>query len=69
MTGLVDSFNVSLRTSFIRKKAFFLMKLILSETLKLSTNPVLPVMSLFNHFSTGSVCIYSNQEREIILDN
>ena len=51
--GMVDSFNVSLSESFIRKK---LMKLALSETLKLSTIPLnfLPIMSLFNQFSTGS---------------
>ena len=68
-TGMVDSFNVSLSASFIRKKirlqAFasgirlFLpddsARLALSETLKLSTIPVLPIMSLFNQFSTGSV--------------
>ena len=41
-TGLVDSFNVSLSASFI------LLKLVLSKTLKLSTNPVLPIMSLFS---------------------
>ena len=53
-TGMVDSFNVSLSASFITKK-IFLMKLALSETLKLSTIPVLPIMSLFNQFSTRSV--------------
>ena len=41
---MVDSFNVSLIASFIRKKK--LMKLALSETLKLSTIPVLPIMSM-----------------------
>ena len=42
-TGLVDSFNVSLSASFIRKKesSFLLMKLALSEMLKLSTNHVI----------------------------
>ena len=44
-TGMVDSFNVSLSASFIRKK--------LSETLRLSTIPVLPI----NRFSTGSVIL------------
>ena len=46
-TGMVDSFEVSLSSSFIRK-LFFLMKLELSETSKLSTIPVLPIMSLFS---------------------
>ena len=44
----------SLISSFIRKKNFFLMKLEMSETPKLSTIPVLPIMSLFNQFSTRS---------------
>ena len=70
-TGMVDSFDVSLSSSFIRKK------LELSETSKLSTIPVLPIMSLFNQFSTRSVnthprvwsfwtlkCQYSRQERD-----
>ena len=52
-TGMVDNFDVSLSSSFIRKKKFFfLMKLELSETSKLSTIPVSPIMSLFNQFST-----------------
>ena len=54
-TGMVNSFDVSLSSSFIRKKRpsssllclFFLMKLELSKTSKLSTIPVLPIMSLF----------------------
>ena len=61
-TGMVDNFDVSLNSSFIRKKRrkekeglFFLMKLELSETSKLSTIPVSPIMSLFNQFSTRSV--------------
>ena len=49
-TGMVDNFDVSLSSSFIRK-----MKLELSETSKLSTIPVSPIMSLFNQFSTRSV--------------
>ena len=45
-TGMVDNFNVALSSIFIRKKRpFFLMKLKLSKTLKLSTFPVLPIMS------------------------
>ena len=50
-TGMVDSFNVSLSSSF---GLFFLMNFELSETLKLSTIPVLPIVSLFNQFSTRS---------------
>ena len=49
-TGMVDNFDVSLSSSFIRKKKklfFFLMKLELSETSKLSTIPVSPIMSKF----------------------
>ena len=50
-TGMVDNFDVSLSSSFIRK----MMKLELSETSKLSTIPVSPIMSLFNQFSTRSL--------------
>ena len=57
-TGMVDSFNVSLSSSFYKKKRglFFLMKLELSETLKLSTIPVLPIMSLFKSI-LHQICI------------
>ena len=53
-TDLVDSFIVSLSASFIRKK--FLPDEAHAErnVLKLSTNSVLPIMSLFNQFSAGS---------------
>ena len=53
-TGMVDNFDVSLSSSFI---IFFLMKLELSETSKLSTIPVSLIMSLFNQFSTRLVLL------------
>ena len=49
-TGMVENFDLSLSSSFIRK-------LELSEMLKFSTIPVSPIMSLFNQFSTRSVKI------------
>ena len=58
-TGSADSFNVSLTASYIRKKdsfllSFFLMKLALSETLKLSTKPVLPIRTYIGERSRVS---------------
>ena len=57
-TGMVDKFDVSLSSSFIRKKSIFLMKLELSETSKLSTIPVSPIMSLKFFFSPDSIQHY-----------
>ena len=48
-TGMVDIFDVSLSSSFIRNffiRNFFLMKLELSETSKISTIPVSPISAI-----------------------
>ena len=68
-TGLVDSFNVSLSTSFFsrKEKSFFLMKLELSKTLKLSTNPVTPtnlvILSPLNVTAVPLLCFTKTKEK------